>query len=311
MVSMQRKVNQIGPSTLMVSLPSKWTKKYNVKKGDVVNVNEEGNSLHINIENSTAAKKKATITLNQANTTLARYYLAAAYRAGIDEIEIEIPRSTIRDEKQNKEINVHEFLRTALDNFVGMSIVRNTPNLCVIKEIAAMKQEEFDTMHRRIFYSLLVTFDDLIANIQSGNSAALQHMYQHADAQVNKFVDYCLRILEKTKSMKPVLYNVLLHLEEIGDGLKYIAKQAALKKTDKSCLALVQEMKQLFMLVEKYYYTGKEEVLVEYESSKRAFRKNLSEAEKSNDAVILLKLNKMMSQTAGIIDAKLLMHFNE
>ena len=31
---MQRKVNQIGPSTLMVSLPSKWVKRYNVKKGD-------------------------------------------------------------------------------------------------------------------------------------------------------------------------------------------------------------------------------------------------------------------------------------
>ncbi len=308
---MQRKVNQIGPSTLMVSLPSKWVKKYNVKKGDVVDVVEEGNSLHINTETNTSSKKKATITLNQANTTLARYYLAAAYRAGIDEIEVQLPRSTIRDEKQNKEINVHEFLRTALDNFVGMSIVRNTPNLCVIKEIAAMKQEEFDAMHRRIFFSLLVTFDDLIANIQVGNAAALQHMYLHTDLQVNKFVDCCLRILEKTKSMNPALHSVLFHLEEIGDGLKYIAKQAANKKIDKSCLALVQEMKQLFVLVEKYYYTGKEEILVEYEASKRAFRQKINEAEKTNDAVILLKLNKIMGQAAGIIDAKLLMHFNE
>src|SRR3989344_5310655 len=269
MVSMQRKVNQIGPSTLMVSLPSKWTKKYNVKKGDVVDVNEEGNSLHINTETNPSVKKSIVITLNQANTTLARYYLAAAYRAGIDEIELQLPNTTIRDEKQNKNVNVHEFLKDALDNFIGMSIIRNTPNMCVVKEIAAMKQEEFETMHRRIFFSLLVTFDDLITNMQSGDGVALQHIYLHNDLQVNKFVDYCLRILEKTKSMNPVLHNVLFHLEEIGDGLKYIAKQAAHKKTNKSCIYLVQQMKQLFVLVEKYYYAGKEEVLIEYESSKR------------------------------------------
>ena len=57
---MQRKVNQIGPSTLMVSLPSKWAKRYNVRKGDSVEVTEEGKSLHIYPERNTSEGKKAS-----------------------------------------------------------------------------------------------------------------------------------------------------------------------------------------------------------------------------------------------------------
>ena len=36
---MQRKVIQQGPSTLMVSLPSKWVKENNIKKGEELTSN--------------------------------------------------------------------------------------------------------------------------------------------------------------------------------------------------------------------------------------------------------------------------------
>ena len=42
---MIRKVNLIGPSSLMISLPSKWVRRLQVKKGDEIEVKEKGNSL--------------------------------------------------------------------------------------------------------------------------------------------------------------------------------------------------------------------------------------------------------------------------
>ena len=41
----KRKVSLIGPSTLMVSLPSKWVKEFGVKKGDEINITENGPNL--------------------------------------------------------------------------------------------------------------------------------------------------------------------------------------------------------------------------------------------------------------------------
>ncbi|MBI1972410.1 AbrB/MazE/SpoVT family DNA-binding domain-containing protein [Candidatus Woesearchaeota archaeon] len=304
---MQRKVSKIGPSTLMVSLPSKWVKKYNVKKGDSLEVLEEGKSLHIYAEKTSTEAKKVHVKLEQENATLARYYLAAAYRSGADEIEVHLAKNTIRNDKEGKDEDVHDFLQRTVEQFIGMGIMRNTPSLYVVKELAAVKEEEFDTTLRRIFFSLMVTNDDLITNSRKNNSAALNHLFQYADTQVNRLVDYCLRMLEKTKMMNPVLYTVILHLEEFGDGLKYIAKQAAQKKVDATTLALIEQIKQLLILTEKYFYGGKSEVLVEYEATKRVLREKLNEAEKISDPVIWLKINKMMGQTAGIINAKLLM----
>ena len=42
---MKRKVIQIAESTQLVSLPRKWALKYGVKKGDEVDVLEEGNKI--------------------------------------------------------------------------------------------------------------------------------------------------------------------------------------------------------------------------------------------------------------------------
>ena len=44
-IIMKRKINAVGTGTLTVSLPNKWAQKYNLKKGDELNVAEEGGSL--------------------------------------------------------------------------------------------------------------------------------------------------------------------------------------------------------------------------------------------------------------------------
>ena len=42
---MKRKVVQVGPTTLMVSLPQKWAQHCGIRKGHEIDVIEEGNTL--------------------------------------------------------------------------------------------------------------------------------------------------------------------------------------------------------------------------------------------------------------------------
>ena len=44
---MKRKVIQIANSTQLISLPREWAKKYNIKKGDELEIEAKGNKLEI------------------------------------------------------------------------------------------------------------------------------------------------------------------------------------------------------------------------------------------------------------------------
>ena len=44
---MKRKINLVGQNTLTVSLPTKWAKRYNLKKGDEVEVSEEEKNIQL------------------------------------------------------------------------------------------------------------------------------------------------------------------------------------------------------------------------------------------------------------------------
>ena len=55
---MKRKVIQLAHSTAVISLPSKWVKKYGVKKGDEIEVGEEESRLIVTAEQTGSPKKQ-------------------------------------------------------------------------------------------------------------------------------------------------------------------------------------------------------------------------------------------------------------
>ena len=55
---MKRNIVKQGHSTLMVSIPMKWVKKYNLKKGMQVDVEDNGRDLIISTKSELEPKKK-------------------------------------------------------------------------------------------------------------------------------------------------------------------------------------------------------------------------------------------------------------
>ena len=81
---MKRKVAQIGPSTLMVSLPMKWVKENNVSKGDELNIIEDKHSLIINTSHK---KNKLNIEINMSGLgSMLNRTICAIYKAGYTNI---------------------------------------------------------------------------------------------------------------------------------------------------------------------------------------------------------------------------------
>ncbi|MEK6903458.1 MAG: AbrB/MazE/SpoVT family DNA-binding domain-containing protein [Nanoarchaeota archaeon] len=303
---MLRKVARIGPSTLMISLPSRWVKEQGITKGTELVVSENKNILTVKKEGCKEGPSQEIINISSYNTSLAWYYLTAAYRRGVEEIIVHAPRQTIVDPLQIKPVKTAEFIKSVVDDFIGMEIIHQTKTQSTIREISGLKEEEFEPILRRIFISLNVMFEDMLDAVKKDDGSALEEVYAHSDLPINKFVDYNIRMLSRMASASMTKYAVLIYLEEIGDSLKYLAKQLTTYSKRKKIQDVIMKLQQLFLLAEKFYYTGAEEIFMQFDEQKRALRRILIAPRQGDESYLYAMLNKVLGQSLLIIHAKLL-----
>ena len=155
---MKRKVNLVGPNTLTVSLPSSWVKKYNISKGDTLDVFEEGQNLVIgNSNESKKIEKNFRIAIKDLFQSEPNFYskkhlfkmdpsyidayLDGLYIYGFDSIEIELPDSGLLG-------YVQSYVK---DHFLGYELTKVEGLKCKIENITDIGNEKFDTMLRQLF----------------------------------------------------------------------------------------------------------------------------------------------------------------
>ncbi len=221
----KRKVSLIGPSTLMISLPSKWVKSYGVKKGDELNIDTSGKNLII--ETSGLKKSKPLIVdVSGMNANLVRYNLYAAYRGGFDKVRITFDENNIFDENENKNVLIFDVVDEVVSNLIGIEISSQRESHIGIMEISSVNHEEFLNTLSRIFVSLLNTSSDMKDAIESKNKIVLKRIKDLSDKKINRLCDFCSRIINKggiVESNKiPQYYSLISVLEEIGDSMEEI-----------------------------------------------------------------------------------------
>ena len=84
MCKMKRKVFSNGQTALGITLPSKWHQKYNLNKGDLLDIKEEGNSIIISIDSSCKSEKKIVSTKDLGH--FIGNHVSTLYHLGYDEI---------------------------------------------------------------------------------------------------------------------------------------------------------------------------------------------------------------------------------
>ncbi len=224
MVLMRRKLIQLAGKTLVVSLPKKWVENFNLKKGMEVEVEEDKDKLIISTEKQ-EIKEKKEIDITGFPRRLIEISIRSAYEAGYEEIKLYFENETTMDLKRNKSVKVMDIIREETSKLIGVEIIEQGKQHCVIKEITSSTGKDFDKILRRIFFLVFDMTNDIYEIIQTGlpNSDPTNIEFKHTT--IKKFILYCLRLLNKIgyKEFRKttLLYNYLGVIEEITDDYEY------------------------------------------------------------------------------------------
>jgi len=242
----RRKVIQIAGSTQLVSLPRKWAQKFNIKKGQELEVIEKGSSLLI----QTSSRGDAFISeidLSELDSSVMRF-VHAIYKKGADEIRVKV--------NSQKQLEIlHEMIK---EDTIGFEIVHQSKDLCVLKAVAEVFENEFNSILRRTFMLMKSMNEGILEILKTRDFSTLQNV-RNLEGINNKYTGICRRILNKngyaeSKNLTFV-YCTVEELEKMADQHKYLcdtltSNKNIFKKFDKKTLLLFQKTSNLF---DKYY----------------------------------------------------------
>jgi len=249
----KRKVIQIADSTQLVSLPRKWAISQGIKKGDEVDVQEEGNRITVSAE-KTPEIKKIEVDVSSLDRTSILYCIQSLYRLGYDEVKLKFDNDLTSHLRTNKEIRVISVINYTVNRLIGFEIIQQGEKSCTVKSLQECTIKEFEQVLRRIFMLLIEMHKDLIEALKTNNKSLIESMEEKHD-NITKFVSYCLRTLNKVgypdHNKVPVLYHIVSNTDKVVDIIKYASRdllkhKSKLKNQSISILEMIQKSFELY-----------------------------------------------------------------
>jgi len=222
-MQMKRKVIQLARKTFVVSLPSKWVKKYDVKKGDELEVKDNSSSIVFSTQ-SQSDLKKTSIDITNTNERTLRWLLSSLHKKGYDEIEL------FYDNK-NKTPIIQELIK---DLFIGFAIVHQSNKRCIVRAISQERDNEFENILRRAWRVTISLADSVLEYIEQDTQKQLKELIT-LEKTNNQLTNFCERMLNKKGHLdhtKTCFYYVIAwNLEKVCDDYKHICELLAENKT--------------------------------------------------------------------------------
>lgn len=274
---MKRKLVKQGAATLMVSIPSKWAKKFNLDKGDEIEVEEKGSSLILGLEGKKAFSE-TEINLISLTETSVRTLITNAYRLGYDKITLNF------EEKATLEI-VKDIVE---HNLVGFEIIKKESNFCILENITEPSGDQFNNIFSKIFMNI----DELFILAEKMMLGEKHQPYRETELKIQQFDNFCRRIISKNNLHEEYLLQWNFHSELIHAQryiylmLDYMAKNKV--KSDKHEERLIEEAKRMFDTL-KEAYNKKDIALLEkvHDLNKEIVYKHCYDAMKKGNEIII------------------------
>lgn len=286
---MKRKIIKQGNDTLTITLPRKWCEKFGVKAGEEINLEENNNSLIIG---SDKLKEfgEVKIFFGELNQELIWRSIYAAYRSGYNTIHIDFdPKKTYKnfftslvDRKEKIIMSPIEVIQDAVNGMQGIVIIDQKKDYCILKDLSEITDKEFDNALRRIFFIIEGMGEDTLElfNDKNNNSAKGINV---SDNNVDRFSDYCFRILNrkgyKIFNKTSVVYSIILILEFIADEYKKVSRHIIeLNKYDKLIYSIFEDTNKLFLGFHKTFYNFNNQNIISLHREIEELEKTLKSA---------------------------------
>jgi len=246
---MKRKVVQHGPSTLIISLPSNWIKKNDVKKGDELEVKEEGKNIIVS-KDDILQDNSITKDVTNFDPILVNTFLVRAYQKGYDKIHL-----------IHNNLEVLKKIQTKTLELIGYEIIEQNNKYCIIQSISSHIELDFDNSLRKAFIITKQMLEIAVKAYQEKDNPTLEGL-QIMDLEVNRFCNFCLRQINKEQyvgveqaQQSHTLYYLIEILEELGDVFKRMAMHLAIsKKKNNGIVKLIQLLFEQYDAAYSYFY---------------------------------------------------------
>lgn len=232
-IIMKRKIVQHGSSTLTISLPSKWAKYHNLKKGDELEILQKDEELIIKGEGK---EKKHEISIDITkleSSTLVTFALVDLFMKGYKKIRIKYnPSVRITGTIGKKELDTLDLIKSVLRYMMGVEITEDKPGMCVIEEITNLDASTFKNTFRRGFL-LLLENAEYIEHSKPKDISKLyefERIYFLRFYHPDKFFQYCIKLLKVSDMPKHEKERYLLLLNNLKIIGHFYARIGEMKK---------------------------------------------------------------------------------
>ncbi|MFH1316078.1 MAG: AbrB/MazE/SpoVT family DNA-binding domain-containing protein [Candidatus Woesearchaeota archaeon] len=241
---MKRKVIKLGPSTLVVSIPSKWSRDNHINAGQEIELTQTDNGLLLQSGKKQKEVKQITVNITEKNRHNLYNILTHIYRKGFDKIRI------------NGQDLSHAVKKITEETLLGFELTARAKDYCIIENIAEPSEEKFATMLRRIYLVIKESHEKLAESFSENRFQGNE--IEDLRNQNDKFVIFCRRIVHKEFKKDSIIYwELLTHLSKIQHVYYYLYKYVEKNgfEKDKEIMPLLQELKEYFNLSYQAYYT--------------------------------------------------------
>jgi phosphate uptake regulator len=246
-----RKIIEFGKSSYVISLPKSWLSQKNLKKGDVVYLDSEGDNIVLYPGESKQEGDSRKVTINAAGMTPneIKLHLISKYIRNFDEITI------VSDDMKSKAKDI----RTIVHDMMALEVVEEDASKMVTR--AFLNMEDIAPLN------MLRKMDTITREMLSDSSRSFEEDRQEniaeRDFDVNRIsylifrsVRYLQRNPAAAKKNSFSQHDLLgiwmaaFNIEKIADRAKRVAKimkRAKMKKQDQ------KEFSSLYAAVARYY----------------------------------------------------------
>ncbi len=292
---MKRKVIKQGVSTLTISLPTYWTKKFNIKPGDEIELEDRGKELTITTEKNFSSKNTTIDISKLTSKKVIRHFVNNIYIRGDDELAI------MFDKPEKMDI-----IQDCINFNIGFAVVKQEKNSCVIKDVSGITDSEFNNMLKRVFFMIQAFGEEGLELIRRQQ---LPEDFWKRDLAIDKYVYYCLRMLNKKGypefEKTNLYYIVLLLLEYLADEYTRLYKNASNARFSKSTISIFSEVNDMYKQFFDNFYKFNPETTQALIMRRNEIRDKTAKPTKTEDIVVLYYLRKIAEIIINIVQIQL------
>lgn len=235
-----RKLQLVGGSTYVLSLPKKWIDELNLKTGDPVsivkNVNRSLSILPTGTSQSPKITKSKTIISQKEPVESIQRKVIAMYLAGYQMIKIQSKGGRIQLEHKQ---TIRDLVRR---NMIGTEIVESSPESITVQILTSLPELSISDALKRMFL-LTITMHRQAIDALKEMDIELGEEITHLDDEVDRFSLYILRNLTLAVEHERILRDI--GLKKPSDCISYRIVVKSIERVADHAVSIASRVKFL------------------------------------------------------------------